>query len=235
MQVFIAEDNCYEREKLRKYVLSWAQLRSLDLSVVAVRSVADIDTHDLRLCNVMFLDIGLPGKDGLTFAREIRQLGFTAEIVFVTNHTGLSIKGYDVHALDYIVKPIDAVRINETLNYHMKRNHIYSQETIVLPKGFSKQNTYYVNEILYAEACNHNVVICTFDKKESYALAFSEIERKLPSDKFRRCHRGYIVNIQANKGLNKNTITLVDGQQILVSSTYFKDIKEALVALRGGK
>lgn len=81
MQVFIAEDNCYEREKLRKYVLSWAQLRSLDLSVVAVRSVADIDTHDLRLCNVMFLDIGLPGKDGLTFAREIRQLGFTAEIV----------------------------------------------------------------------------------------------------------------------------------------------------------
>ena len=210
MQVFIAEDNCYEREKLRKYVLSWAQLRSLDLSVVAVRSVADIDTHDLRLCNVMFLDIGLPGKDGLTFAREIRQLGFTAEIVFVTNHTGLSIKGYDVHALDYIVKPIDAVRINETL-------------------------TYYVNEILYAEACNHNVVICTFDKKESYALAFSEIERKLPSDKFRRCHRGYIVNIQAIKGLNKNTITLVDGQQILVSSTYFKDIKEALVALRGGK
>ena len=53
MQVFIAEDNCYEREKLRKYVLSWAQLRSLDLSVVAVRSVADIDTHDLRLCNCL--------------------------------------------------------------------------------------------------------------------------------------------------------------------------------------
>ena len=235
MQVFIAEDNSYERERLRKLILSWAQIRSLDVSVTAVRNLVGIDTRDLRLCDVMFLDIELPGKDGLSFAREVRRLGCATEIVFVTSHTEFSIKGYDVHALDYMVKPVIGDRINETLDYLIKRNQLYSQESIAFQKGFSQQDTYYVNEILYVEASNHNVVVCTFDKKESYALTFSEIEQRFPRDRFRKCHRGYIVNIQAIKGLNKNTISLIDGQQILVSSTYFKDIKEALVALRGGK
>ena len=56
-----------------------------------------------------------------------------------------------------------------------------------------------------------------------------------PAEDFKKCHRGYIVNLHAVKGLRRNSITLVDGREILVSTTYFQSVKDALIALRGGQ
>lgn len=116
MQVFIAEGNYYELERLRRQVQSWGS-RHGGVSITAVQCVAEVGPADLRTYDAVFLDVELPGKDGFAFAQELRGAGCSADIVFVTNHPELSLKGYTVHAQDYIIKPVEQERIDAAMDY----------------------------------------------------------------------------------------------------------------------
>ena len=74
MQVFIAEDNYYELERLRRQVQSWGS-RHGGVSITAVQCVAEVGPADLRTYDAVFLDVELPGKDGFAFAQELRGAG----------------------------------------------------------------------------------------------------------------------------------------------------------------
>ena len=222
MQVFIAEDNYYELERLRRQVQSWGS-RHGGVSITAVQCVAEVGPADLRTYDVVFLDV------------ELRGAGCSADIVFVTNHPELSLKGYTVHAQDYIIKPVEQERIDAVMDYIARNCRLKERRSIVLQRGISQQDRYFLTEILYVEASNHSSIVYTYDKTQSYALTFAQMEKLLPAEDFKKCHRGYIVNLHAVKGLRRNSITLVDGREILVSTTYFQSVKDALIALRGGQ
>lgn len=234
MQVFIAEDNFYELERLRRLIQSWGS-RHGGVNITAMQSVTEVSAADLRAYDAVFLDVELPGKDGFAFAQELRDAGCSASIVFVTNHSELSLKGYTVHAQDYVIKPVEQERIDGAMGYIVKNCRLRERRSIVLQRGISQQDRYFLSEILYVEASNHSSIVCTYDKTQSYAITFAQMEKLLPEEDFKKCHRGYIVNLHAVKGLRRNTITLVDGREILVSMTYFQSVKDALIALRGGK
>ena len=234
MQVFIAEDNYYELERLRRQVQSWGS-RHGGVSITAVQCVAEVGPADLRTYDAVFLDVELPGKDGFAFAQELRGAGCSADIVFVTNRPELSLKGYTVHAQDYIIKPVEQERIDAVMDYIARNCRLKERRSIVLQRGISQQDRYFLTEILYVEASNHSSIVYTYDKTQSYALTFAQMEKLLPAEDFKKCHRGYIVNLHAVKGLRRNSITLVDGREILVSTTYFQSVKDALIALRGGQ
>ena len=85
------------------------------------------------------------------------------------------------------------------------------------------------------EGRDQSSIVYTYDRTQSYALTFAQMARLLPAEDFKKCHRGYIDNLHAVKGLRRNSITLVDGREILVSTTYFQSVKDALIALRGGQ
>ena len=109
MQVFIAENNFYELERLRRLIQSWGS-RHDGVNITAMQSVTEVSAADLRAYDAVFLDVELPGKDGFAFAQELRDEGCSASIVFVTNHSELSLKGYTVHAQDYVIKPVEQER-----------------------------------------------------------------------------------------------------------------------------
>lgn len=121
------------------------------------------------------------------------------------------------------------------MNTHTRNCRLKERRSIVLQRGISQQDRYFLTEILYVEASNHSSIVYTYDKTQSYALTFAQMEKLLPAEDFKKCHRGYIVNLHAVKGLRRNSITLVDGREILVSTTYFQSVKDALIALRGGQ
>ena len=138
MQVFIAEDNYYELERLRRQVQSWGS-RHGGVSITAVQCVAEVGPADLRTYDAVFLDVELPGKDGFAFAQELRGAGCSADIVFVTNHPELSLKGYTVHAQDYIIKPVEQERIDAAMDYIARNCRLKERRSIVLQRGISSQ------------------------------------------------------------------------------------------------
>ena len=75
---------------------------------------------------------------------------------------------------------------------------------------------------------------CTQKSTPFHIFSFF-MKTHMPAEDFKKCHRGYIVNLHAVKGLRRNSITLIDGREILVSTTYFQSVKDALIALRGGQ
>ena len=154
---------------------------------------AGMEASASRLCSA----------DGFAFAQELRGAGCSADIVFVTNHPELSLKGYTVHAQDYIIKPVEQERIDAAMDYIARNCRLKERRSIVLQRGISQQDRYFLTEILYVEASNHSSIVYTY--------------------------------LHAVKGLRRNSITLVDGREILVSTTYFQSVKDALIALRGGQ
>ena len=138
MQVFIAEDNYYELERLRRQVQSWGS-RHGGVSITAVQCVAEVGPADLRTYDAVFLDVELPGKDGFAFAQELRGAGCSADIVFVTNHPELSLKGYTVHAQDYIIKPVEQERIDAAMDYIARNCRLKERRSIVLQRGISSR------------------------------------------------------------------------------------------------
>ena len=179
MQVFIAEDNYYELERLRRQVQSWGS-RHGGVSITAVQCVAEVGPADLRTYDAVFLDVELPGKDGFAFAQELRGAGCSADIVFVTNHPELSLKGYTVHAQDYIIKPVEQERIDAAMDYIARNCRLKERRSIVLQRGISQQDRYFLTEILYVEASNPSSIVYTYDKTQSYALTFAQMEKLLP-------------------------------------------------------
>ncbi|MFR9160217.1 MAG: LytTR family DNA-binding domain-containing protein [Ruthenibacterium lactatiformans] len=148
--------------------------------------------------------------------------------------SGAFAQGYTVHAQDY--HQARGAGTHRRCNDYIARNcRLKERRSIVLQRGISQQDRYFLTEILYVEASNHSSIVYTYDKTQSYALTFAQMEKLLPAEDFKKCHRGYIVNLHAVKGLRRNSITLVDGREILVSTTYFQSVKDALIALRGGQ
>ena len=136
MQVFIAEDNYYELERLRRQVQSWGS-RHGGVSITAVQCVAEVGAGICVHTMPFFLDVELPGKDGFAFAQELRGAGCSADIVFVTNHPELSLKGYTVHAQDYIIKPVEQERIDAAMDYIARNCRLKERRSIVLQRGIS--------------------------------------------------------------------------------------------------
>lgn len=194
MQVFIAEDNYYELERLRRQVQSWGS-RHGGVSITAVQCVAEVGPADLRTYDAVFLDVELPGKDGFAFAPGAARCGLFGGYRVCYEPSGAFAQGlYSARTGLY--------HQARGAGTHRRCNGLYRQE---LPSQraqehraaarYFQQDRYFLTEILYVEASNHSSIVYTYDKTQSYALTFAQMEKLLPAEDFKKCHRGYIVNL----------------------------------------
>lgn len=169
--------------------------------------------------DIVFLDIRMPGLNGLEVAAELDKKENPPAVVFVTAYDDCALKSYDVNALDYILKPFDADDIDRVLR-KMRRFHIMDTPEPT-PKNCLPQNnaefrpqkycTYRddVMEIIssdsiklfYIEA-GEVFALTADDKKFAMKQALQDIEQKADPQHFFRCHRNYIVNVNYIKQIS---------------------------------
>jgi len=160
--------------------------------------------------DLVFLDIQMPGKNGIEAAREILRLENPPTIIFQTAYDEFALQAFEVHALDYLVKPVSRERLNKTLkrvktrqpsvedlerlisrlNAPVRAEHkplaLYAGETIVPLKQ---------QDIIFVEARGREVRIVSSRGEFFYHGTFWQIEEQLTLPDFLHCHRSYIVNI----------------------------------------
>ena len=111
--------------------------------------------------DLVFLDIEMPETDGISLARKLRSLSCDVPIVFLTSHIEYALEGYEVNALCYLTKPIQCEKLNELLGYVMER--IREQHDLWIKTDMGEERIL-VKDILYLEAQNQNILICTADR-----------------------------------------------------------------------
>lgn len=156
---------------------------------------------------VVFLDIGIKGQNGVDCARILTDLNPKVKIIFATAHAEYMPEAFELYAFDYLVKPFSIERVNKTLDRiaALESASGYEAEEKVVKSGYrrdkllvkGKESMSFVDipEIVLIQREHNATVIYT--EKDSYATSASlaDLEKKLDPEQFLRSHKSYIINL----------------------------------------
>lgn len=180
------------------------------------------DPYDL-----VFLDIEMPGVNGITLARNIRERSENVYIVFLTAHIEYALEGYEVNALRYLTKPVDTVKLKEVIEYvHGKLNDDHH----IVIKENGENILIDVNDIVYMESIDKNVRIVTRGGEYITRYNLGDFEEQLKDCRFFRIHRGYLISLSRVRKISKNDVVMDGGISLPVSRSNMKQLKDAFYA-----
>ncbi len=186
-------------------------LRQLEwLEVVGEAETADEGLAViLALCpQLVFLDIKLPGANGLELAKEVAQLPDKPYVVFTTAYDSYAIAAFEVNALDYILKPYHEARVLKAAH---KARVALSKEKAQAARpakdrlAVRREEKVYIlpyEDISLAFADGRDILIGAKQAVYKSELSLQELEDKLATHNFFRCHRGYLINLDKIKEIS---------------------------------
>lgn len=178
--------------------------------------------------DLLILDILLEKKTGMELALDIRKWDEKVSILFITGYEEYIGKGYDVHAVHFLLKPLNWTKFKQILLEDWKKRH--RPDTLVLQKGRSSLRIP-LQEILYAEADkNHAVRFILTEGEEKFPISLSELEQMEPGGQLIRCHNSYLVNMDHVRRLEKQDFFLDNGKKVPVSRKYLKQCQEKILS-----
>ena len=205
--VALIEDEIDDLALLKGYILNYANENNYEIVVDEYRS-AESFFEGRKNYDMVFFDIELPGIDGLKAARRLRENDKSVTIIFVTN-MNLAIKGYEVNAFDFILKPIH--EHDFSLKFFRAIKHVVEHESAKLPLRIEgKDIVLKLSSILYIEVMNHRITYHTLDGDYStYNDSLGKIATRLSGNGFALCNSCYLVNLKH--------VTAIDNDYVFLS------------------
>ncbi len=115
LRVLIVDDEAPARSRLRDLLADCAEKQPLEIVGDAASGAAALQLFAEKPCDVVLLDVRMPGMDGIETAQHLRKLDNPPAIIFATAYDAYALKAFEVHAIDYLLKPIRAARLAEAL------------------------------------------------------------------------------------------------------------------------
>ncbi len=165
--------------------------------------------------DMVFLDYDLPDINGMEIARNIRANGGRIMIVFLTAYAEHVYDSFEVDAFRYLIKPVAKEKIYETLEKFL---NIYNHKRKISIPTSSAHISVDADEVIYIEAAKKHTKVKTTGNEYIANKAISVYQTEIANPHFFRTHRGYIVNMRYISTVEKNTITLTNGEIVLLSS-----------------
>ncbi|MBP2830667.1 response regulator transcription factor [Aquimarina sp. U1-2] len=221
IKCLIVDDEELARTLLKTYI---SRLDFLELVGAAENVTEAINIlHDSKI-DLIFLDIQMPDVKGTDFAKMISS---TSKIIFTTAYSEYALDGFELNALDYLLKPIAFERFLVAVNKAQHSIEVQNPDFDITVKSGYDLYKLKVADILYIEGSSEYVTFYTADKKIMSYQTLKSLEELLPRHSFMRVHRSYIVNKKRVTAL-KGKDLIVATTKIPVSATYFEIVKQQL-------
>ena len=175
----------------------------------------------------IILDFYLSAMNGIDVARSIREKDEEVIIMFATNLAKYATNGYEVAAIDFVLKPLSYSSFYLRLERVMKKLGKKNDNFIVVPNegGFNKIET---NNILYVEVISHDIIFHLKDNQEiTTSGTLKKFEEQLKNHWFIRCNSCYLVNAHNIRRVEKLDIQLVNDETIAISHPKKKSFMES--------
>jgi len=234
MRFAICEDDPTMQQQLADAIADWAKSRIIQADVLCYPSAETfiIAWPELSF-DLAFLDIQMQNMTGIDLAEYIRKTDQNMMIVFVTSHSQYVFDGYNVNALNYLVKPLSHAKLLPILDKALMIWRSQKDAVILVSNGNGQQKLPF-DDIYYISMFSHIASIQT--EKDVYELrkTAQELSDMLPGY-FVRCHRSYIVNLFKVKCMYKEFLLLSNGRTLPISRNKSKEVNDAFIRLHMGR
>lgn len=211
------------------------QISGLEIVGMCSNAVEAIDLLHRKTVDLMFLDIKMPKILGTEF---LRSLSHPPKVIFVTAYREYAVDGFELEAVDYLVKPVSFERFLKAIN-RLKRSS--EEETALEHKQYTAnpdafiylkidriRQKIFLKDILYVESWKDYVTIHFTNRKQlQVKQTISAIENMLSEQMFLRVHRSYIVSLKKITGYNSTSVRL-DATEIPVGRFYKQNVSRQL-------
>src|SRR5215203_807934 len=229
----IIDDEPLARKGLKEYI---ADVDFLQLTGEFDNPLKAADIVSEGQVQLLFLDIQMPKITGLDFFKTLQH---APPVIFTTAYPQYALEGFNLNALDYLVKPISfdrflqaALKAKEYYELRTKNNSIpEASGKYFFIKSDSKLVKIFFDDILFVEAVQNYVNIYTADKKYITYLTFKSVEEYLPVNDFIKTHKSYIVPIKKVESIEGNEVK-IGTHHIPISRNLKDDVMEKLLGNR---
>ncbi len=233
---WIIDDEPLAIELLESYVAKTPLLKLTGSYSSAIEAMQDAATKSV---DIIFLDIQMPEITGMEFARFVNE---NTRIIFTTAFSEYALEGYRVDALDYLLKPISyskfleatkkAVKwfeMKETANSKDATPSIRQEEEQIFVKADHKLIRILFKDILYIEGWKDYVKIHLKDKPHPILslMSIKGLEESLPSSRFIRIHRSFIIQKNKIDSISKNRVT-IGNKELPIGESYKQEFNKVI-------
>jgi len=224
IRCLIIDDEPLALKQLESYV---SQVEFLELAASCQSAFDARKVIGEEQIDVIFCDINMPDLDGMSF---IKSLADPPLVVFTTAYSDYAVEGFKVDAVDYLLKPFGIDEFKVAAKKVKRRIDI--EKKTATPDRDDDGSIYFkadykivrveIDKILYVEGMSEYLKIYLSDKDEPVVVLLSmrKLEDSLPSDKFMRVHKSFIINLGVIAQIAKGSVILEGGKVIPVGDSY---------------
>ncbi|WP_253275669.1 LytTR family DNA-binding domain-containing protein [Persicobacter sp. CCB-QB2] len=221
IKCLIVDDEQLARTLLTDYVKKMPELELVDCCANPLDAIEVLKAREVDL---LLLDIQMPDLTGFEM---LNTLADPPLVIFTTAYSDYAIKGYEVKAVDYLLKPFSLTRFMQAVakakeQIELRRkaaNSNAEEEAYLMVKEDYRYHRIKVKDIAYVEGMREYVRYHTPEKKVMALASLTKLESELPAADFMRVHKSYIVNFQFVTGLEGNQLKVLD-QYLPIGKTH---------------
>ncbi len=211
LQLAIVEDDTATANELRDCTERYCAENNIPVTISVFNDGLDIAEEYRPVWDVILLDIEMPHLDGLETARYIRKTDPGVVLMFITNLAQYAIRGYDVGAIDFVIKPVTYPQLAMKLRRAFENVRQREPHYIVLTANGAKRKLM-TESVHYIEVINHQLLIHCDGETYTATGSLQDLEKQLQSKNlpFARCSGSYLVNMRNVTAVHRDSLFLGD-------------------------
>ncbi len=227
-KIGICDDDAAQRAYLAEIVADWTRKRH---HLTEVKQYSDakaflFEYAEEKDFDILLLDIEMPEVSGIELAKTVRRENAGVQIVFVTGYYEYFSDGFDVSALHYLVKPVDAGKLLPVLD--RAAENLSCRQRCVLVSTPDADRKLSLGDILYVEAQNVYVIVHTVRGDYRTRSTLAKFAQQL-DETFFKVHRSYVAGLKYIMKITRSGITMTNGDQIPISRGMYDQVHAALI------
>jgi DNA-binding LytR/AlgR family response regulator len=236
IRIVVCDDNKVELDMYVKLCSRISKNHHIETEIKVYESGDDLlfDLEDPKFFNtldLLFLDIAMPGIDGVETARYARKIGYTGLIIFITSSHEHYIDAFDVGAFHYIVKGEDMSRFEDIFMKAVEVSAEIHQEKILL-SAWGELKQLKIRDIYYFEVLKGTMTVYYDGGVFEFNATLDRLEERLKDCGFQRIHRNYLVSLIHVKSVTYTETIMVNDAALPVGRTFYPELKEGIKRMK---
>ncbi len=227
LSIAVCDDEKCILGKIEKMAKDFFSKKNIDISVVQYSSGEELLESGKGL-DIIFLDIGMQGLDGIETAKRLRAHGYKGFLVFITVLKEMVFQSFEVQPFDYLLKPVQKEYFDKTMERLFRSMQDKEKGHLLVQKRY-ESNIISFQDIICCEIIDRKVYLyLNSGKVIDYYDRIENLEKKLDR-RFFRCHRSYLINLNHLKSYRNNTAYMANGKEIPVSRLRSREFSNVIL------